>query len=68
MAPVKNIEKQKNKNKQNKKTKMNEHNNINRSNNENSTINIDKRMLPLFSTPVQLKKLNDQKINKYNLK
>jgi len=45
---------------------MNENNNINRSNNENSTINIDKRMLPLFSTPVQLKKLNDQKINKYN--
>ena len=40
---------------------------LNRSNNENSTIQIDKRMLPLFSTPIQLKKLNDQKLNKYNL-
>jgi hypothetical protein len=42
-------------------------NNNNTTKNEYSELNIDKRMLPLFSTPLLLKKLNDQKRNKYNL-
>ena len=42
-------------------------NNNNTTKNEYSDLNIGKKMLPLFSTPVLLKKLNDQKRNKYNL-
>ena len=34
--------------------------------NEHKDINIDKRILPLFSTPLKLKQLNDKKRNKYN--
>src|ERR1700710_697949 len=30
-------------------------------------INIDKKILPLFSLPLQLKQINDQKRNKYNI-
>ena len=34
--------------------------------NEHKDINIDKRILPLFSTPVILKQISDKKRNKYN--
>lgn len=42
-------------------------NNINIIKNESININIDKRIIPLFSTPVYLKKLSDKKRNKYNI-
>lgn len=57
------------------KNNNNNNNNINKfynNNNLNLTKNvyndkiIDKRMLPLFKTPVILKKLIDKKKNKYN--
>ena len=45
---------------------INNNNNLNKNKYENTEINIDKRIIPLFSTPVILKKINDQKRNKYN--
>lgn len=65
-----------NKNKNNNNNINNLNNNINNFNNNlnfNLTKNvyndkiIDKRMLPLFKTPVILKKLIDKKRNKYNI-
>jgi hypothetical protein len=43
-------------------------NNINITKNEYKDIIIDKRIIPLFKTPVILKKLSDKKKNKYNFK
>jgi hypothetical protein len=43
-------------------------NNIDITKNDYKEIIIDKRILPLFKTPVILKKLNDKKKNKYNIK
>jgi hypothetical protein len=40
---------------------------LNITNNEDININIDKRILPLFRTPIILKRINEKKKNKYNI-
>jgi len=55
-------------NKQHKLNKNNMNkNNFNITKNDYKDIIIDKRMLPLFKTPVILKKLSEKKRNKYNI-
>nr|YP_009739460.1 ribosomal protein S3 [Tricholoma saponaceum]QIC20304.1 ribosomal protein S3 [Tricholoma saponaceum] len=48
-------------------TNNNKNSNINLTKNKYNDLIIDKRILPLFKTPVILKQLNEKKRNKYNI-